>query len=624
MTKPEAENAATIEVTSPSGHLSGTVGTDARGRLQFAVEDGGRTIVETSELGISVEGVDLGDGVRIDAVKRESIDETYPTRGRHPVAVNRCNAVTVELTHEASGQRLAVEARAYDDGFAYRYVVPGEGRRTVAGERSSWTIPAGCKVWLFERNSGWKLKSYAGEWIHAAPEELPTFSSQGPVQGTPLVLEFPDGRGYAALMEAALYDYSGMRLEAVGSRTVRANFTEGAAGFQITGRIVTPWRVTMVAGDLDGLVNSDLIENLNPPPLPGLFADTTYIKPGRSVWRWWSQGTGTPEEELDYVDYAVRLGFEYTTVDEGWEKWDDPWGKLRELTAYAASRGVGVFVWKRSKEIDDPADGYKTMRDFFDAVRAAGVCGLKIDFIDNESKAAIDFETNALRLAAERKLMINFHGISKPTGESRTFPNEITREGIRGLELNKMKEGPIPAFHNAALPFTRFVAGHGDYTPVGYSNPGATTFAHQLATAIAFTSPLQVIAENPAVLLEDERVQPALDVLKAIPSVWDETRVLAPSAIAELAAIARRSGGRWFVGVLNGTDKSRTIASLDLSFLGEGTYRAVLLSSPQPAAFVRTETELADGQRALSIEMGPADGFVAMLVPADNRSKGGE
>ena len=213
--------------------------------------------------------------------------------------------------------------------------------------------------------------------------------------------------------------------------------------------------------------------------------------------------------------------------------------------------------------------------------------------------------------------MINFHGISKPTGESRTYPNEMTREGIRGLELNKMKEGPIPAFHNAALPFTRFVAGHGDYTPVGYSNPGPTTFAHQLATAIVFTSPLQVIAENPAVLLEDERVVPALDVLMAIPPVWDETRVLAPSAIAETAVFARRSGASWFVGALNGTEETRTIDRLDLSFLGTGTYRAVLLSSPEPERFRRIERELGSAERTLAVTMGPGDGFAAMFVPLD-------
>lgn len=133
--------------------------------------------------------------------------------------------------------------------------------------------------------------------------------------------------------------------------------------------------------------------------------------------------------------------------------------------------------------------------------------------------------------------MVNFHGSHPPTGESRTYPTEMTREGIRGLELNKMREGPIPAWHNAALPFTRLVVGHGDYTPLGYSRPGPTTFAHQLATVILFTSPMQVIAEHPEVLLTDPATAPALDLLTQIPAVWDETVVLEPSAIGELAML---------------------------------------------------------------------------------------
>src|SRR5690606_5872289 len=129
----------------------------------------------------------------------------------------------------------------------------------------------------------------------------------------------------------------------------------------------------------------------------------------------------TPEQEREVIDQAAALGFEYTTIDEGWERWDRPWDTVKELASYASERNVGVFVWKRSKEIDDPANNWQAMREFFDHAVAAGTAGLKIDFIDNESKAAIDFEIAALRLAAERKLMINFHGISKPTGEVRTY-----------------------------------------------------------------------------------------------------------------------------------------------------------------------------------------------------------
>jgi alpha-glucosidase len=234
--------------------------------------------------------------------------------------------------------------------------------------------------------------------------------------------------------------------------------------------------------------------------------------------------------------------------------------------------------------------------------------------METEAKAAIDFEITALQLAAERKLMILFHGCQKPTGEARTYPNEITREAIRGLELNKMAEGPIPAWHNAALPFTRFVAGHADYTPVGFSNPGPTTFAHQLATDIIFTSGLQNIAEHPYKLLNDAHTKPALDILKAVPSVWDETRVLKPSRIGRLACFARRSGDTWFLAALNA--EPMILRSVDLSFLGAKSYRAVFLSSPTQLTFARREVAKVDSRYPLRIKLGAGDGFVAMFKPA--------
>ncbi|WP_181592950.1 glycoside hydrolase family 97 protein [Paenibacillus sp. YN15] len=615
-------HAQTFTLVSPGGMVKGDIRLSSAGVLVYSVAVYGESVVEESELGITVDGVCLGSEVRIEGGSVAEIRETYPTRGCHTQAVNHCFQLTAAIRHVPSDTVWTLMARCYDDGFAFRYVIPGEagaGSRLVGGEASSWTMPAGSSVWYFERDNGWKLKSYAGEWLKVPAERLHEVSGQGPVQGTPLVYDLAGGDGrrvrYAAVMEAALSDYSGMRIEAQEGRRLRANFTEGENGFEVAGTIVTPWRVVLVSPDLDGLVNSDLLTNLNPAPSPELFADTGYIRPGRSVWRWWSLGTGTPEEERRMIDCAQELGFEYTTIDEGWERWDDPWGSLRELTAYAAERGIGVFVWKRSKEINHPADGWASIRSFFRKVKEAGCAGLKVDFIDCEDKASIDFEVNALRIAAELKLMINFHGISKPTGESRTYPNEISREGIRGLELNKMKEGPIPAFHNAALPFTRFVAGHGDYTPVGFTNPGATTWAHQLATAVLFTSPLQVIAENPEVLLRDQRVAPALELLKAIPSVWDETRVLPVSDIARLAVMARRSGQVWFLAALNGTGKAMTVELELAPLLGDVRWGGVQVLSPTPEVLERRELRREPGDGAIRIALQPADGWVAMITP---------
>lgn len=611
-------SAQPLTVTSPDGSLRAEVSRDATGALCFAVGRSGATLFAPSRIGVTIDGVDLGAAVQLGEPQRGALDETYPLLGGKSLAQNRATTAVIPVLTAAGRPLFHLEVRAYDDGVAWRAIVPADETtavRRVTGELSSWSLPERSRIWYFERNSDWKLKSYAGEWIAAPVEQLPTVSSQGPVQGTPLVVELADGQGYALLTEAALTDYSGLRLRALPGRLVQADFGENEKGFEVRGEIVTPWRVTLVARSLDALVNSTLVTNLCPPPDARLYADTSYIKPGRAVWRWWSANTGTPAEERAMVEAAAALGFEYTLVDDGWKDWPNAWDELRALVRYARERAVGVFIWKDYKDLASPADGWADLRRFLDETAAAGVVGVKLDFLNAETKDRVDFITVALRLAAERRLMVVFHGVAKPTGESRTFPNEITREGIRGLELNRMKEGPIPASHNAALPYTRFVVGPGDYTPLGYSRPGATTWAHQLATLVQFTSPLQVIAEHPDKLLRDAATQPALDVLKAIPSTWDETRVLPPSRIGVLSVIARRKGSDWFLSVLTGAQPT-TLEKIDLTFLGAGEFSAVELTSPAPAKFARREVAAVTAQSSWRAVLTAGDGVVVWFKPS--------
>ncbi|GAB5561774.1 MAG: glycoside hydrolase family 97 protein [Synoicihabitans sp.] len=572
------------EMRSPDGDIRAHLFMAESGELNYTVSFKGATVVEPSTLGISIEGVGLGSGVELGLPNRSLTDEAYSTRGNDTRAHNYYYAYSYPVHHLASGRRYHIAFRLYDDGIAFRYIVPGKGSQHVDGEASSWRLIPGSKVWYFERlTPGWKLKSYAGEWLATRIEDLHTATPArvGPVQGTPLVLELPHGLGFAAVTKAALYNYSGMRLEAVGDRTVVANFTEGDAGFAVDGDVVTPWRATLLADDLDELVNSDFINNLNPAPDPKLFADTSYIKPGRSVWSWETISLGTPDDQRRFIDYAEQIGFEHSIIDDGWKDWENPWQTITELCAHGARKGIGVWLWVHSEDIDDPTDNYRQMRDYFDRIAAAGGVGLKIDFMNGETKVLVDFEIAVLRFAAERKLMINFHGCHASTGEERTFPNEMTREGIRGLEVNKMREGPLTASHNAALPFTRFVTGHADYTPILFTNPGPTTWAHQVATLVAFFSPLQVFCEDPDLMMNHPILKTALPVMQAIPTVWDETIVLPGSAIGDLTALARRSGDTWFVGVLNGGNARDY--TFDLDFLDSGSYRATAVRDDERA-----------------------------------------
>src|SRR5690606_7999657 len=280
-------------------------------------------------------------------------------------------------------------------------------------------------------------------------------------------------------------------------------------------------------------------------------------------------------------------GYEHNLIDANWEEWPDKWIALEEVCRYGKENDVITWVWKHSKELNFPEDDYRVMQDFMDSLKAIGVEGIKVDFMDGESKTLIDFDEAVLRHAAKRKMMVNFHGIQTATGEIKRYPNELTREGIRGLELNTHPEGPITASHNAALPFTRFVLGHGDYTPLAFTAPGETTWAHQLATLVVFTSPFQVIAENPEILLRHPTVKDALPLIKQIPTVWDETVVLPESKIGKFAAIARRKGDDWYIGVLNGGDKKAyemDLTPLNIAVDEAALYRDAPNSIPNPIA----------------------------------------
>jgi len=422
---------------SPSGNIRAEVFAGKEG-LYYTVTHDGRTVIDTSAMGVTVDGTELFRDAALRPAGTRKIDETYSVTGRKAVSEGRCNEYLFDVTHRPSGYKYRLQTRLYDDGFAYRFVLPGDGTRTVNGEAAQWRPPHQSRVWFAERNSGWKLLTYAGEWISTTADSLHIVSRQGPVQTMPLLYRTPDE--YVMIAEAALYDYSGMRLRAEPGASLRADFTE-QEGFELSGDIVTPWRVTIIARDLDALVNTDIITSLNPAPDPELFADTSWIVPGRSLWSWWSGIDGgfmTLEGEKRVIDTAASLGIEYSTVDDGWEERPDKWKFLHELAGYAQSRGVGLFVWRHWEKLNDPADDYRQMRGFLDSVAAIGIKGVKVDFMNGEGIRQIDFNTHLLKNAARRRLLVNLHGCQKPTGEIRTYPNEITREGVRGIELNRI------------------------------------------------------------------------------------------------------------------------------------------------------------------------------------------
>ena len=231
-----------------------------------------------------------------------------------------------------------------------------------------------------------------------------------------------------------------------------------------------------------------------------------------------------------------------------------------------------------------------------------GVAGAKIDFFDHEAKEVVDLYETLLLKAAEYRIQLVFHGANKPTGRERTWPNDMVREAIRGMESSGYKER---ARHQTTLPFTRYLAGRADYTTMIFSERRRdSSFAHQIASLAVFASPLLTIAANPQTIV----ASPAVDVIKAIPAVWDETIVLPGSEIGEMAAYARRTGDTWFVAVMCGP-QARTI-KIPLSFLRDGQYRATLVRDGQDDSTVTVENTSGKQGDTLSLDLRAGGGFI--------------
>jgi alpha-glucosidase len=600
-------------ISSPSGRVQFRLMRLDDGRLAYAVTLHGRPVIEASPLGIVVDGVNLSHGVQVGARETYRVRETYPWYGVHSLAVNHCQGARVQLRHESSGQAWSLEARAYDDGIAFRFMVPGaKDQVRVPDEAAAFRLPSGSVVWFHDFEG-----HYEGVHKRKAIEEV----AEGEWAAPPVTFQLPHGAGYGSITEAALLRYSGMGLQADGHGAFLARLGHAippsypfrlryapdierlARPASITGAITTPWRVVMAAPDLDTLVNCDIVHNLAPPPDPKLFPSgirTPWIKPGRAVWRYLDGGEATLEGIKEFSRLAAELGFEYQVVEGFWQKWS--FAELRDLIQYSRERGVGIWLWKHSKELRDPV----ARRQFFELARDAGAAGVKLDFYDHEAKEVVELYEASLRDAAEFQLLVNFHGSNKPTGESRTFPNELTREAVRGMEARNIPR----ARHDATLPFTRLLAGHADYTPMHFgARRNDTTWAHQIATAVAFTSPLLTYAAHPKAILAN----PAAELIKSIPSVWDETRVLSFSEIGEVAAMARRRHGIWFVTIVNGPQARRV--RVPLTFLGGGVYQGLLVRDhPTDPAAVVVERATCRKSDTISVELAAGGGFVARVA----------
>jgi alpha-glucosidase len=609
-----------IELASPNGKVRLVLLPNAE-RLTYTVRMHDTSVIEPSTLRMTLDGFDLTSGVVLGNVETYEINETYPWHGAHSTAVNKCRGARVALNHDLSDTNYTLEIRAFDDGIAYRFIVPGDDAASrVPDEYSNFVLPAGSTVWSHDLDGHYEAAYEKQDIAEVRP---------GQWAGPPLTFKLPNDAGYGSITEANLVNYAGMALEADGRRgwivglghrqplnypyELRYGRDEGkrlARPAAIEGTITTPWRVVIVGPDLNALVNSDVLPSLCPPAAPQLFPDgmnTDWVSPGLAVWDYVDRNYA-PRGDRSQIDHmkefsrmAGQIGAKYHILEGFAYGWSDE--GIRNFVDYSKEQGVRTLFWRHSRQLRTPED----REEFFGRLARLGVAGAKIDFIDQEAKEGVDQYQQLLEAAARHQLVINFHGANKPTGRLRTWPNDMLREAVRGMESSSLQER---ARHEATLPFTRYLAGPCDYTTMVFTERRRdSSWAHQIACLATFHSPMLTIAAHPQSVLDN----PAREVIKSIPAVWDETIVLPESRIGELSVFARRKGDMWMLAVMCGSD-GQTI-SVPLSFLGDGSYRATLVRDDmENDAAVSLEDATLEHGDTLKIEMRDGGGFVGRFV----------
>lgn len=548
-------------VQSPDGRVRAVVASDENGALSYGIALDGRCVLGASALGITVDGRDLGTGVRLGEPQTRSFSETYRVAGIHKTARNVYNETVWPVLCKDSGKILMhLEMRVFDDAVAYRYRLPEGPSREIACERSSWTLPSGAQLW-YQVGIG----SYETPYSSSTSDDLPL---DKPLC-LPVTAKLPCG-AYLLITEANLYNYTDLAVKATAPCRLQAFFHADTKGFTQKGESLTPWRVTLVARDLNTLVNSDIVKNLCPPPADPTLADKDFCRPGRCIWQWLPAGSPVYEQQRDWYEKTKALGFEYYLIDDGWRTWrdgdKDQWACLKEAIAYGASLGVKTAIWVHSKEVFNA----ETRLPYLQRVKACGAVGIKIDFMPASNYHWTQWYEDTCADCAKVGLFVNFHGAVKPTGRERTWPHELAREAIRGHEWHITRYGRVlPPSHDCILPFCRSVQGRADYTPMVFEPCELVhfTWARELAQGLVFSAPFLCFGDRPGTYLDS----PMAEFVKTIPAVYDETLCLSGSEIGACAIFAKRSGKTWFLAAMNG-DTGRTL-KVDLSFLGPGKWK---------------------------------------------------
>jgi alpha-glucosidase len=561
-----AANAADFPtaLVSPDRQIVVTLAQGGDGQLTYSIERKGETIITPSVLRVTLAEGDLGS-VEVQETKLgtgNAIRKLVATKAAE--ARDHYNELTITAKpRSGAAGRVQWIFRAYDDGVAFRFVVPADaGLKTlsVRNEETRFMFGAnyachGFNVWRMDT-------SHEGEFDPVPAKHIREHTNYD----LPLVCR--TGKNAFAIAEANLVDYGGLYLagQGTGSPGLETRVARRLDDKSLIARVDigpngagSPWRVVMLGDKLGKLIDSNLIGNLNPDPS----FDTRWIKAGKTAWDWWSGPYLPPPDKggtdmktiKHYIDFAGRSGFEYMMIDEGW-------------------------------------------------------C---------LHQQIVDYYHRLMRKAAEHELLVDMHGAYPPAGLNRTYPNYLTQEGIMGAEYNKWSRR-VTATHNVSLAYTRMLLGPVDYTPGGFRNRTPATFevvnsppqvqttrGHGLAMFVVYESPFQMVADSP----DAYENAPGYDFVKMVPAAWDETRFLAGD-IDEFVVVARRRGNDWYIGAM-GTEGARAV-SLPLAFLGEGNFGAKIWQDGATPTTLDESERTVKASDTIELKLAPSGGAAVKLT----------
>ena len=635
-----AQKNQVFEVKSPDGNI--ILNVESGTRLQWSVQYKGEPLIAPSAISLQLmDGVILGDNPKISSAKTDEINTSLNAVNYKKSTVNdHCNQLALTCKGD-----YGVIFRVYNDAVAYRFFTKKKGELIIQNEEVNFNFTADHKAfipYMWDYRDG-KIFNCSFESLYTE-QKISQFRKDS-LAFLPLLVDAEKGRK-VVIIEADLEDYPGMFLDINQTRqgfkgvfapyplefkTVGINLIPAKRDDYIAktnGTRSFPWRAVVISGQDRDLLNVDIVQKLSSPPR---LTDISWIEPGLVAWDWWNDmnlshvdfraGMNTATFKYN-IDFAAANKIKYIILDAGWSMPNDLSRTisaidLNEIVNYGKQKNVGVILWASWIEI------LQQMDKIFPQYSEMGVKGFKIDFIDRDDQVAVASTYEIAKKASDHHLLVDYHGVFKPAGIQRTYPNVVGNEGVKGMENVKWANEDVPRY-DVSLPYIRMMAGLMDYTPGAMRNSNRRNFrpinsnpmsqgtrCHQLAMYVIFEVPLQMLSDNATIYLKE---QESTDFITSVPTVFDETVPL-DGKVGEYVAIARRKGETWYVGAMtNWTPRELTI---DLSFLGAGSYEADIfmdgINASRDATDYKKEIIKVSSTDKLKINLAPGGGWAARI-----------